>query len=351
MKNKRMIHITLTAAALCLSSPALVHAGTVDALSQNSFPPFSETPETIDYVIDFLDSDGELLDSKICSYGEKLDDIKTPEGWEDEDYIYQFAGWEPQLSEVVTECACYIATYQKKAKSAPEGENNDFEPVPWEQTDPSPKVRSDDSGSVETNEVYSISYEVTPIHIETPVEKPDIPEKTEEAPGRTPLPAPAEPEKAVDNSQRTVTEKNKAASQLSSIWEVPASENLPVPSVPTKAPAPASGDSHSSSTLSGRSGTDSSGKKKSKEKSSNPSFVPEKKNRQKKKNLPDTSSTSTETLPDPDPESNSARPVLKESDQTAKSAVPLSAFLCGVLISAGTAWLRKQKLKSYTHGR
>lgn len=168
MKNKRKPSFTLTTAAVCLLAAVPVQAGTI---SQNLPDSFWGEIETVSYIIDFLDYDGNLLDSRICVYGEKLENIIVPEREEDEQYIYQFAGWEPQLSETVTDCASYMAVYRKKGKSDTDGDGSGFELEMPEETAPSPKVLSNGSHSEEPQQISAISYDVISFHIENPAEE------------------------------------------------------------------------------------------------------------------------------------------------------------------------------------
>lgn len=139
---------------------------------------FQGEVEDISYIVDFFDYDGNFLDSRICIYGEKLEDIKVPERAEDEEYTYRFTGWEPGLCEIVTESAAYMAVYEKIPKDGsdpviPEVSSNSLERAEPGNIHPeSPK------------QISSISYEVVPIPAERSAEAPA--EESAEAPAETP---------------------------------------------------------------------------------------------------------------------------------------------------------------------
>ncbi|MCI8814189.1 MAG: hypothetical protein HFH61_02820 [Lachnospiraceae bacterium] len=172
MKNKRKTCFALAITA-SIYLPTVIPAY-ASADHPINYDAFEENFESSCYIIDFLDCDGNLLDSRICAYGEKLSDIKTPEPWEDSEYIYQFIAWKPQLNETVTDCAAYIATYQKIKKN--DGNEKDCTPTPTitetitEEPSNSPLTRasSDSFRPDEINQVTSTSYDVTSFSIETP---------------------------------------------------------------------------------------------------------------------------------------------------------------------------------------
>lgn len=177
MTNKRKGRFIMATAAISLLSAIPVQAA--GAVSGN-IPVFSqEEIETISYIIDFLDYDGNLLDSKVCMYGEKLENIPIPERPEDEQYIYQFAGWEPELQETVSDCAFYTAVYERKAKSAADGDNgsgqdsdeNEFEPETEEQSEFSPKVLSNGTDPERLSQISAISYDVISFQTEEKEER------------------------------------------------------------------------------------------------------------------------------------------------------------------------------------
>lgn len=125
-----------------------------------------ENEEDISYIVDFLDYDGNFLDSKICTYGQRLEDIIVPEREEDEEYTYRFTGWQPELCEVVTEGAAYMAVYEKIPKDGSDPE------LPEISSNSQDKNSPETTGPKSPDQIYSISYEVVPIHIETPVPVP-----------------------------------------------------------------------------------------------------------------------------------------------------------------------------------
>lgn len=207
MKNKRKTRLTLTAASLCLLTAFPVRA---QALSQNAFDTLTQESEDVSYIVDFLDYDGSILDSRVCEYGEKLEDIKIPQRLSDEEYNYQFAGWEPQLSEIVTDCACYMAVYQRQAKSSVSEGNNSFEPEIHEQSEVSQKAFSNAFPSKALDQIHAVSFDVISFQIETEAEKPKPPIENTEI-----FHDPAIPE---DSSFETISsesacETNKNASQ------------------------------------------------------------------------------------------------------------------------------------------
>ena len=76
--------------------------------------------ETKQYEVTFYDEDGKtvLLETATYDYGTKPEDITTPETptkEEDDQYTYEFEGWDPELAEV-TKNAAYTAKYKKVLK-------------------------------------------------------------------------------------------------------------------------------------------------------------------------------------------------------------------------------------------
>ena len=76
--------------------------------------------ETKQYEVTFYDEDGKtvLLEAALYNYGTKPGDIRTPEKTptkkEDDQYTYEFEGWDPELSEVTGD-----ANYTAKYKAVP----------------------------------------------------------------------------------------------------------------------------------------------------------------------------------------------------------------------------------------
>ncbi len=161
MKNTRRNFIVLAVflTGICLSVGSSVDVrgsmlGETGVLGENS--------EDISYIIDFMDYDGSFLDSKICTYGQKLEDIKIPERKEDEEYTYRFMGWEPELCDVVTESAAYFAVYERIPKDG-------SDPVITEVSSNSvEKTENEDKRTKSPGQIYAISYDVVPIPVETP---------------------------------------------------------------------------------------------------------------------------------------------------------------------------------------
>ncbi|MBO4685662.1 MAG: hypothetical protein J5628_03260, partial [Lachnospiraceae bacterium] len=77
--------------------------------------------ETKQYEVTFYDEDGKtvLLETATYDYGTKPEDITTPEKTPtkkgDDQYTYEFEGWDPELAEV-TKNAAYTAKYKKVLK-------------------------------------------------------------------------------------------------------------------------------------------------------------------------------------------------------------------------------------------
>ena len=164
MKSTRINFIT---AVICLS---LALSAALPVNARGCVPDEVERPweneEDISYIVDFLDYDGNFLDSKICTYGQSLEDIIVPEREEDEEYTYRFTGWQPELCEVVTEGAAYMAVYEKIPKDGSDPELPEISSNSQEKNSP------ETTGPKSPDQIYSISYEVVPIQIETPVPVP-----------------------------------------------------------------------------------------------------------------------------------------------------------------------------------
>ena len=161
MKNKSILAMTVFAVCTLAAVPISAAEISGDSL---------EMVETLSYIVDFVDDDGNILDSKICTYGDVLKDIRIPEQREDEQYIYQFAGWEPQVQEVVTESALYTAVYRRISKV--DGKVSDVMPREIPEEIPAASVSEDFYPEKEVRQVTSTSYDVIPFHIETE-EEPD----------------------------------------------------------------------------------------------------------------------------------------------------------------------------------
>ncbi len=166
MENKRKICFVWTV-VICLWMSTPAYAGADDA-------PFSGDFET-SYIIDFLDYDGNILDSRLCAYGEKIENVVVPKREQDERYIYEFAGWEPQLSEIATECMVYTAVYRKIAKEGVENGDTISESDVWEAQQPSMKGTSNGLFTGEMNQVSDTSYDVTTFHVGTSGKETEVP--------------------------------------------------------------------------------------------------------------------------------------------------------------------------------
>lgn len=208
MKNKRRIRFMLAlTASICLSAATFSYVG-ADYMDIYGF--FEESSENSCYIIDFMDCDGNLLDSKICAYGEKLTDIITPEPKEDEKYIYQFAGWEPQISETVTECAAYMATYQKIRKDGAKEPACSCTPELVIPDQPTPPNRASSNANAkglapeEITQVSSTSYDVTRFTLETPTPKAKEPAGAPMFTNPSPQPDAAEKENVKSEFTQTV---------------------------------------------------------------------------------------------------------------------------------------------------
>ncbi|MBQ8042603.1 MAG: InlB B-repeat-containing protein, partial [Clostridia bacterium] len=64
-----------------------------------------------EYTVEFKNDDGSLITSKVYHYGDTVEVPENPSKAEDNTYTYEFAGWSPEVKEIVTENAEYIATY------------------------------------------------------------------------------------------------------------------------------------------------------------------------------------------------------------------------------------------------
>lgn len=201
MKDQRKSFTIAAAAAACIltavpvcactsSDAADDHTDPLDSFREFSpddpafwddiFDPLSVDPGSVSYIVDLLDWDGEILDSRICQYGDGLDDIPVPETWTDGRYIYEFTGWDPQIPETVTESIACMAVYKKT-----ETESSVSCPVMQETSDPVKKAASDISNNAapdQITQVSSTSYDVTPFHIETPAPSPEPDTLPTEAP-------------------------------------------------------------------------------------------------------------------------------------------------------------------------
>lgn len=174
MKNKRRKGVVLAAVVLSMLSTAPVHAnvGSMDVMDV-----FPEAPGSVSYVIDFFDQDGNILDSRICTYGERLEDIITPGDREEGGCVYRFTGWEPELSEVVTDSVAYMAVYERVGETGDSAENVVSGAEIKEQEESITQTTSDDTSLDAVDRVSSTSYDVTTFHIETPTEIPKEPEE------------------------------------------------------------------------------------------------------------------------------------------------------------------------------
>lgn len=152
----------LAVAALCLFSAIPVHACT-EEVDLTDLPP--DVQEGICYVVDFVDMDGELLDSRVCTYGERLEDIQTPDQREVDGRVYRFTGWEPALAETVTESAVYMAVYQE-AEGADDGAGS-VSGAETEVTGTPEKAAAGSRHHDGPQQVSATSYDVTPFHVET----------------------------------------------------------------------------------------------------------------------------------------------------------------------------------------
>lgn len=171
MKNKSVLAMTVFSLCMLAAVPANAAGISGDAL---------EGKEEVHYIVDFLDDDGSILDSKICTYGEVLEEIRTPDQREDEQYIYQFARWEPEISEVVTESALYTAVYQRISKT-----DGEVSVLPREIAEgiPAASGAEDFYPDKEVQQVSATSYDIVSFHIETEEEADTTDETREESPG------------------------------------------------------------------------------------------------------------------------------------------------------------------------
>lgn len=173
MKNttRRMIALAAVTALCLYAVPVKAEGSPKDG--KGILPEILQRePEEISYIVDFLDHDGEFLDSRICEYGEKLGDIEEPERAEDEEYTYRFMGWEPELCETVTESAMYTAVYEKIPKDGSDPIVNEVSSNAAERT------VSDNTLPQGKRQVSAISYDVIPFVVEKPTVTPE--EKSEE---------------------------------------------------------------------------------------------------------------------------------------------------------------------------
>lgn len=151
-------------------------------------------PGPVSYVVDLLDWDGEILDSRICQYGDRLDDVRVPETWTDGEYTYQFSRWDPELPEIITGSMAFTAVYQKTTDSV------SCPDMPEQETsDPITKAASDRSNDIppdRVTQVSSTSYDVTRFHVETPTPSPEAaaPPTGTPLPQKTAIEGPSDPE-------------------------------------------------------------------------------------------------------------------------------------------------------------
>lgn len=168
--------MALAVTAVYLLSAAPVHAS-AEAVDLNDIWP--GIGEEVSYLVDFVDWDGDILDSRICTYGEKLGDIIVPGEREEGGCVYRFTGWDPEVSEIVTESMAYMAVYQRIDGS--DDEDTDAGTVPEPETGEMAgtigrAASADARCSGEVQQVSSTSYDVTPFHIESFIEKGDLPD-------------------------------------------------------------------------------------------------------------------------------------------------------------------------------
>lgn len=163
MKKQKRSGRILAAAALCLLSAIPVHA-CAEGGDPIDLPP--DIQEGICYVVDLVDWEGELLDSRICTYGERLEGIPTPDQREVDGRIYRFAGWEPALAETVTESAVYMAIYQEEG-SADDGAGSVSGAETGEEAGMPEKAAFGTSHPESPQQVSATSYDVIPFPVET----------------------------------------------------------------------------------------------------------------------------------------------------------------------------------------
>ena len=83
------------------------------------------TSETVKYTVSWYDEDGTtLLGETKVPYGELPVYSGTPEKAEDDDFIYTFVGWDPELASVQGN-ASYKAVFTKTAKLTVTWKNGD----------------------------------------------------------------------------------------------------------------------------------------------------------------------------------------------------------------------------------
>ena len=88
-----------------------ISAATEDTTYKASFAPVIRS-----YTITWKDDTGDTFDTTTVQYGEKPTPQKTPAKKADEQYIYTFSGWEPEIK-TVTGDATYKASFTKTLKS------------------------------------------------------------------------------------------------------------------------------------------------------------------------------------------------------------------------------------------
>lgn len=162
MKKQKSPSRMLAAAVLCLLSSMPVHA-CAEGGDLTDLPP--DVSEGICYVVDFVDKDGELLDSRVCTYGERLEGIQTPDQREVGGRVYRFTGWEPALAETVTESVVYTAVYQEAEGT--DGGAGSISGAETEVTGTPEKAASGSRHHDGPQQVSATSYDVTPFHVET----------------------------------------------------------------------------------------------------------------------------------------------------------------------------------------
>ena len=80
---------------------------------------FDENGVLLKCRVEFVDWDGTVLSSVTCLYGDTVTPPADPVRAEDDQYIYTFAGWTPELT-TVTGDAIYTATYTAEKRENPE---------------------------------------------------------------------------------------------------------------------------------------------------------------------------------------------------------------------------------------
>lgn len=301
-------------------------------------------PGPVSYVVDLLDWDGEILDSRICQYGDRLDDVRVPETWTDGEYTYQFSRWDPELPEIITGSMAFTAVYQKTTDSV------SCPDMPEQETsDPIAKAASDRSNDIppdRVTQVSSTSYDVTRFHVETPTPSPEAaaPPTGTPLPQKTAIEGPSDPEDPGPDadpiiallteinvtiteiphpSPAELTERTGSTFSLQSdpdtYAEEAANEDINASEKMTDTPAPAQLETESKTKTKTRAKTDI---KKSRQES-----VP----------------ISTGQIPR-EPQATSCTTPLPE--RSVSDISPLHALLASSVISSGTLWLKNKKEKN-----